>query len=294
MRYRIRTVAAAHYDDAAPFGRHLLRVKPRSDMGQVLHEAAIEIAPEPGEREDGVDFFGNSATWLTIERPHESFVVRTSAQVSVPFAPETPADATPRCDVLRAEALTHASLDPLAPAHFLFASRIVRASDAITAFAAPSFADDAPILSAALHFMWRIHNEFAYDSDATDVDTRPEAAFAARRGVCQDFAHVMIAGMRGLGLPAAYVSGFLRTLPPPGRPRLEGADATHAWVAVWCGGEAGWVGLDPTNDMRAGADHVVIAIGRDYADVAPESGIVLTYGPQRLDVAVDVAPSADG
>lgn len=291
MRYRIRTVNAAHYDDGAPYGRHLLRVQPRADMGQVLHDASLEIAPTPSERHDGLDYFGNSATWLSVETQHESFVVRTSAHVTVPFAVETPADATPRCDVVRAAAMAHGSLDPLAPAHYLFTSRIVRLSDEITAFAAPSFADGAPILSAALHFMWRIHNEFAYDADATDVDTRPEVAFAARRGVCQDFAHVMIAGMRGLGLPAAYVSGFLRTLPPPGQPRLEGADATHAWVAVWCGADVGWVGLDPTNNMRAGEDHVIIAIGRDYADVAPQSGVVLTHGSQRLDVAVDVAPS---
>src|SRR5690606_19834797 len=124
----------------------------------------------------------------------------------------------------------------------------------------------------------------------TDAATLPDAAFAARSGVCQDFAHVMIAGLRGLGLAAAYVSGCLRTVPPEGQPRRIGADATHAWVSVWCGVEAGWAGLDPTTDVPAGDDHVVLAIGRDYADVPPLDGIVVVSGQQSVEVSVDMRP----
>jgi transglutaminase-like putative cysteine protease len=141
--------------------------------------------------------------------------------------------------------------------------------------------------------MSRIHSDFVYDSEATDVSTPAAEAFRVRRGVCQDFAHIMISGLRGLGLPAAYVSGYLRTLPPPGGVRLEGADATHAWVSVWCGEENGWIAFDPTNAIVVKNDHIVLAIGRDYSDVAPIDGIILAPGKQTLKVGVDVIPESE-
>ncbi|MET0677785.1 MAG: transglutaminase family protein, partial [Bradyrhizobium sp.] len=122
----------------------------------------------------------------------------------------------------------------------------------------------------------------------TDVETPLSQAFVSRRGVCQDFAHIMISGLRGIGLPAAYVSGYLRTIPPPGQPRLQGADATHAWVAVWCGGAIGWIGFDPTNDLIVANDHIVLAMGRDFSDVSPVDGIIVGSRKQKLNVAVDV------
>jgi transglutaminase-like putative cysteine protease len=136
----------------------------------------------------------------------------------------------------------------------------------------------------------RIHADFRYDPGATEVSTPVAQAFEARHGVCQDFSQIMIVGLRGLGLPASYVSGYLRTIPPPGQPRLEGADATHAWIAVWCGSALGWIGFDPTNAMLAGDDHLVLAVGRDYADVAPIDGVILASGGQTLKVEVDVIP----
>ena len=138
--------------------------------------------------------------------------------------------------------------------------------------------------------MRRINRDFVYDSKATEISTPLLDVFRKRRGVCQDFAHIMIAGLRGLGLPAAYVSGYLRTTPPPGRSRLQGADATHAWVSVWCGDEIGWMGFDPTNDLVIGNDHVVLAVGRDYTDVSPVDGIIVGSRKQKLAVAVDVIP----
>ena len=147
---------------------------------------------------------------------------------------------------------------------------------------------DFPVLEGAADFMRRIQADFVYDTKATQVATPLDQAFTRKSGVCQDFAHIMIAGLRGLGLPAAYVSGYLRTIPAPGQTRLEGADSTHAWVSLWCGPEFGWLDLDPTNAMMVEDDHIVIAIGRDYADVSPVDGVLLGAGKQKLDVSVDV------
>ncbi|MBX9876397.1 MAG: transglutaminase family protein, partial [Beijerinckiaceae bacterium] len=157
-------------------------------------------------------------------------------------------------------------------------------------YARASFPALRPVLEAATELMGRIRADFTYDPEATEVSTPLEEAFRQRHGVCQDFAHVMIAGLRGLGLPAAYVSGYIRTVPPPGEKRLEGADASHAWVMLWCGPETGWIGLDPTNDLIVADDHIVTAFGRDYADVSPLDGVVIGPGSQKIGVAVDVIP----
>src|SRR5690606_39171507 len=162
----------------------------------------------------------------------------------------------------------------------------------ITAYARQSFTPGRPIVEAAAELMTRMRDEFVYDPEATTVSTPAVEAFEARHGVCQDFAHIMIAGLRGLGLPAAYVSGYLRTIPPPRQPRLAGADATHAWVDLWCG-ERGWIGFDPTNAVFAENDHIVLAIGRDYSDVAPIDGVILAPGVQTLKVEVDVIPDGE-
>jgi transglutaminase-like putative cysteine protease len=155
---------------------------------------------------------------------------------------------------------------------------------------AESFPAGRPVLEGGLELTHRIKAEFRYDPTATDAATPTAEAFALRRGVCQDFAHVMIAGLRALGLPAAYVSGYLRTVPPPGRKRPAGADASHAWVSLWCGEAAGWQGLDPTNGIPAGLDHVSLAFGRDFADVSPVDGVIVASGGHTLSVSVDVIP----
>jgi transglutaminase-like putative cysteine protease len=161
---------------------------------------------------------------------------------------------------------------------------------AITEYARASFGAGRPVVEAAAELMRRVRTDFTYDPEATDAYTPPRVAFEKRHGVCQDFANVMICGLRGLGLPAAYVAGYLRTVPPPGRPRLEGADATHAWVRLWCGEDLGWIGFDPTNAIYAENDHITLTVGRDAADVAPIEGILLTSGDQTLKVEVDVVP----
>ena len=182
------------------------------------------------------------------------------------------------------------SLDADCPAIALYPSRRVALFDEATAYAKQSFGPHRPIFDATSELARRIRSDFTYDPEATEVNTPAAEAFDRRRGVCQDFAHIMIAALRGLGLPALYVSGYIRTVPPPGKARLAGADASHAWVSVWCGQEFGWLGLDPTNAIPVGDDHIVIAVGRDYSDVAPVEGVILSSGGQKLDVAVDVIP----
>jgi transglutaminase-like putative cysteine protease len=170
----------------------------------------------------------------------------------------------------------------------VFASSLVPVLGPVTAYAAVSFAPGKGIVVGAVDLMHRIRNDFKYDPKATVISTPLKEVFEKRHGVCQDFAHVMIAGLRGLGLPAAYVSGYLRTIPPPGKPRLQGADATHAWVSVWCGAEIGWIGFDPTNDLLVENDHIILAVGRDFSDVSPVDGIIVGSRKQKLAVAVDV------
>lgn len=290
MIYEIRHVTAYAYASAVPFARHVLRLLPVDRPGIAVEAATLQIDPPPTERRDELDFFGNATTQIALDGPHEGLVLTMTSRLAV-AAPQLPdPEATPQFERARSMALAEAELGPTAPAHFLFPSRLVGVPSAIREYAAQSFRGNRPVLAGALDLMRRIHADFVYEPGVTDARTLPLMAFEMRRGVCQDFAHVMIAGLRGLGLPAAYVSGYLRTEPPPGRPRLEGADATHAWVAVWCGAAAGWVGLDPTNGIVSGEDHIVLAVGRDFADVSPLDGVIVASGAHTLDVAVDVVP----
>lgn len=290
MLYDIRQITHYRYALPVPFARQALRLLPVDRPGQRVIASDLAIRPGPTERDDGFDFFGNRITTVAFSFPHEELRLETRARVLVETPPLPDPEATPTVETIRNEALAEPDLSARSPVQFLFPSRLVGIDAEIGDYVASSLADDRPIFDGVFDLTRRIKADFRYDSEATDVTTLPATAFRQRAGVCQDFAHIMIAGLRTLGLPAAYVSGFLRTEPPPGRPRLEGADATHAWVAVWCGREAGWVGLDPTNGVAAERDHVVLAIGRDYADAAPVDGVIITSGDHSLDVAVDVVP----
>lgn len=290
MIYEVRHVTTYGYSRVVPFARCILRLVPRSDAGQRVESSELVISPRPAERGDGLCFFGNHMTTMTVTTPHRELRVEMRARITV----ERPAPPHPGLtrgwEQVAALALASASLDPSSPAHHLYPSRLVPQVSAVIAYARESFPAGRPVLEAACELMGRIRRDFTYDPDATEVSTPLAEAFAARHGVCQDFAHIMIAGLRGLGLPAAYVSGYIRTIPPPGQKRLEGADASHAWVTVWCGPEIGWIGLDPTNDLVVADDHIVTAIGRDYADVSPLDGVLVGPGSQKIDVAVDVVP----
>ncbi|GLR86747.1 transglutaminase [Bradyrhizobium iriomotense] len=223
-----------------------------------------------------------------IEAPHRNLRIDSRSRVSVSRTPPARDAFSPPWESIRDIAFEATSLGPSSPVGYVFASPLVPVLRPVSAYAAMSFAPGAGILAGAVDLMHRIRSEFRYDPKATVISTPLNEVFDKRHGVCQDFAHVMIAGLRGLGLPAAYVSGYLRTIPPPGQPRLQGADATHAWVSLWCGPELGWVGLDPTNDLLVANDHIVLAMGRDFSDVSPVDGIIVGSPKQKLGVAVDV------
>jgi transglutaminase-like putative cysteine protease len=290
MIYDVRQTSTYLYETAVTRARHVLRLLPVARPGQHVTAAMLDIAPVPVSRREAADFFRNWTTVTEIEEPHETLTVKLAARVAVAPAAPIEAGASPPWESVRAEAYASADVGPDSPVHCVHPSRLVALDPAIRDYARLSFPPGRPVFAGALELMRRIKDDFIYEPGATTVTTTPAAAFALRRGVCQDFAHVMIAGLRGIGLPAGYVSGFLRTVPRPGAMRLEGADAMHAWVMAWCGAAIGWRGLDPTNALIAGEDHVVLAVGRDYADVAPIDGVVLASGRQQLTTAVDVIP----
>ena len=290
MRYAIRHVTTYGYRQAVPFARCMLRMFPREEPGQRVEATDLVVSPLPSERQEGVCFFGNRTAMVAIDQPHRALTVTVTSTVEVEHAALAAFDLSPRWETVRAEAADSAGIDAQSPVQQLYPSRLIPLDAGARAYAATSFPAGCTIMDGARDLTARIKRDFIYDPEATVVSTPLSEALANRRGVCQDFAHIMIAGLRSIGLPAGYVSGYLRTIPPPGKKRLVGADATHAWVSVWCGDGIGWVGFDPTNDMLAGNDHIVVARGRDYADVSPIDGVIIGPGKQSLDVKVDVAP----
>lgn len=288
MLYDVRLELHYDYEASVHGDRHLVRVTPVSIPNvQRVIASSLSFDPRPQQETTFTDYFGNLVTTIAFTGHHDHLDVRLSARVQVEDM-HNPADFSPTLDNLVAELKGLWSVAPNSPQHFLAASPRVPLDAAITAYARESVDGTQSVYAAARHFCSRINADFSYDKDATKVDTGPIEAFALKRGVCQDFAHLMISGLRGLGIPAGYVSGFLRTIPPEGKPRLEGSDAMHAWVRVWCGQHTGWVEFDPTNDMLAGADHITIGHGRDYADISPIVGVLRTSGEHTAKQAVDV------
>jgi transglutaminase-like putative cysteine protease len=291
MIYDVRQTTTYAYASPAAYAQHILRLVPIARERQRVTAAALDIDPAPVRRREGRDFFENRTTTIEIDAPHNTLIVKLAARITVEPVAAADFDATPPWESVREMTIASHDLGPHSPVHFIYPSRLISLDPEIRDYVGESFPAGRPILAGAVDVMKRIKADFTYELGATTVTTAPSMSFALRRGVCQDFAHIMISGLRGLGLPAAYVSGYLRTVPRSGAARLEGADAMHAWVMVWCG-DAGWWGLDPTNALIASDDHVVLAIGRDYADAAPIGGVMLGSGAQRLNTAVDVIPVA--
>lgn len=289
MIYEITQTTTFSYAQPVTNAHHALRMTPLNGFRQEVLDFHLSIDPKPLAQESLKDFYGNTLTLIEYSTPHQEMSVTASARVRVE-RDGVLSELAPEWRDVRDQVHLSTAHQGLAPSHFTFFSRRVNYNDSITSYAAESFSDSRSIVEATGDLTMRIHNDFDYVPGATDVSTPPSTAFADRRGVCQDFAHIMISGLRGLGLPAAYVSGYLRTVPPEGEARLAGSDATHAWVAVWCGPELGWRGFDPTNAIFAGSDHVILAMGRDYADVSPIDGVFVGSGDHYLSVAVDVVP----
>lgn len=292
MIYDIRHLTRYVYEFPVSAATLSLRLTPRSDIGQRCLDHALVIEPQPKSLRVEQDFFGNAVTTAIIETGLNALKIEARARVDIARPKIAATGASPDWKAVAAAALDQAALGADAPVHFMFASPRISLPPEVAAYAAQSFPPGRTIAEGARDLAKRIRTDFAYSPQVTDVSTPLAEAFAQRRGVCQDFAHIMISGLRGLGLPAAYVSGYIRTIPPPGKPRLEGADATHAWVSVWCGEEIGWLGIDPTNAVDAGNDHIVLAIGRDFSDVSPIYGVFVGSGAQDLEVGVDVLPVA--
>ena len=290
MRYHIRHETRFTYATPVRFARCNLRLKPILWSGQTLIDHGLSVEPNGELTLARADASLANVTRLVIPDAVTRLNIVSTATVDVarPIPMSAPDDMT----IAEVAHFARESRDVSAsgPTNYLFASPMVELSPEIADWCAEDLAPDRSIMDAAITLALRIQREFEYDPDATHTATRPAEAFAHRHGVCQDFAQVMIAGLRAHGIPAAYASGYLRTLPPPGGARLVGADATHAWVLVWCGPMRGWEGVDPTNGIWMAGDHIVIAIGRDYSEIAPIDGVFLGTGAQTMTVSVDVAP----
>ncbi|MGV6848022.1 MAG: transglutaminase family protein [Marinibacterium sp.] len=277
------------YDYTPPAGtlRTLLRILPAPGPGQRLISGAVSVDPAPDYRADGHDFFGNATSEIAFDRSLDAVVFTFAGRVER-MHDDDALDLSCPLDALPAEVAEIRSLAPESPQHFLGRSPRIGHTPDIAAFARDHVDPGQSALQAVECLARALHAEIAFDADATHAETTPQEAFRARRGVCQDISQIMIAGLRALGVPAGYVSGFLRTIPPEGQARLEGADAMHAWVRAWCGGEMGWVDIDPTNNIRAGEDHVTVAVGRDYSDATPVRGALRSSGAQQASHSVDV------
>lgn len=292
MRYHVLHKTLYEYEHTATLSQQLLHMAPRDFQYQTSLYHHLHVTPLANELTQSLDYFGNTTHYLSMFAPHDALTVESEAKVELMARPawgglqhSTPwdlvSDNLKRQTVLNADAM-----------RYLFESPNIRFSEALAAYASISFVPGRPLLDAALDLTQRIYREFEFDSEATDIATPLSEVLAGRRGVCQDFAHLMIGCLRSLGLACRYMSGYILTTPPPGRERLIGADASHAWASVFCP-NYGWVDFDPTNNCLVQNEHITVAWGRDFSDVSPMHGMVLGGGEQALDVSVTVTPLFD-
>jgi len=292
-RYHVRHETIYHYGGNVAHSHQLLHLTPRASERQVCHAHSLTLAPNPSARRDDLDAFGNTVTRLEYDRPHDRLEVLAEIKVEVRVPEPLAAQSSQAWELVR-QSLNYpanqVTPDCLDASRFRMESTHVRIKQIFTEYAAECFPAQCPILLGAEALMHKMYRDFRYAPGTTDTKTSIVEAFTARRGVCQDFAHIMIACLRARGLAARYVSGYLRTLPPGQTDaRLLGGDASHAWVSVFCP-PLGWIDLDPTNDVRVGGDHITIAWGRDFGDVSPLRGVIVGGGRHRLSVRVWVQP----
>ncbi len=296
-------VLAVEHETAFEYGArvdvayHLAHLCPRQSEWQQLERHHLQIEPQPSSTSEASDVYGNGSSYFAFYVPHEQLTVRAQSTVRIVdrFAAAgvvlAPGD-SPAWETVRTSMRYSARAPLSAAAEFCYPSPFIPLLAELAAYAREVFCAERPLFAAAIDLMHRVHGEFKYESGSTEVTTPVLTVFKQRRGVCQDFAHVLIGCLRALGLPARYVSGYLLTTPPPGQPRLLGADASHAWVQVWSP-QFGWLDLDPTNDTIPSVAHVMLALGRDYGDVMPLRGVIRGGGEHTLKVAVSVLPVAN-
>jgi transglutaminase-like putative cysteine protease len=290
MILSVEHVTTYEYASRVELAAHLLHLRPRELPWQRVLDFALLAHPAPDRERWRTDHFGNPTAWLFLDRAHGALEVTTRAVVDVTARPPVKHAETAAWEHIAAAARRPEAARQVA--EFIFGSAMAPIEPAARDYAAASFPPGRPILAALLDLMARISQDFRFDTSVTTVSTPVQRVLELRAGVCQDFAHVMIAGLRGLGLPARYVSGYVRTVPPPGQARLRGADQSHAWVQCWLGPVHGWIDLDPTNDIVVTDGHVWLGWGRDYADVSPIRGVLLGGGRHSLRVSVDIEPGA--
>lgn len=288
--YRIIHETAYRYSEPVALCQNQLRMRPRNQANLVCHSCEVEIDPPPASIHRHPDYYGNVVDSFAIESLHQALRVRVTSRVSIstPDA-ENLSRAPAWADLIAIVRRGDKPVDWKAR-EFVFASRRIALSAKFADYARAIMQPHTNIIDAVDALTKHIHSDFRYDTQATDVNTTTEDAFLMKAGVCQDFAHVQIACLRSLGLPTRYVSGYLRTYPPEGKPRLVGSDESHAWISVYAGSEIGWVDFDPTNAVRTGTDHIPMCLGRDYDDISPMRGIVMGGGKPILRVSVDVLP----
>jgi transglutaminase-like putative cysteine protease len=289
MIFEVSHKTTYHYTAPVAQANHLVHLAPRPHERQRVMHHCIDVSPAPASRNDFTDYFGNPASTVAIERSHSELMIHSKSVVEVNAPAAVDLAASMPWDKLVHDLAPPKRIAELDAAQFLMPSPNTAITKDLIDFAGPSFTAGRPVLECARDLTHRIFTEFAYDGAATDIATTTDELLKIRRGVCQDFAHLLIASMRAYGLPARYVSGYLLTHAPEGKERYIGADASHAWVSVWSPG-AGWVDFDPTNDLIPRDEHVTIAYGRDFQDVSPVTGVLLGGGAHEADVAVDVTP----
>jgi transglutaminase-like putative cysteine protease len=288
MQYEIRHSTAYDYGHDVSLSHHVAHLTPRDTPAQRCCKHVLESIPQPNTFTTHSDHFRNSTNFLTFEGSHRRLEIISVSQVEISPAVTIDPENTPSWETIRdlcGADKANASLDSI---EFVFGSPLAPRRADLADYARPAFPAQKPILAGALGLCARIHSDFKFDKLATTVMTTVQDFFKIRRGVCQDFAQLMVACLRSFGLPARYVSGYLETLPPPGKPKLVGSDASHAWASVWCGADHGWIDLDPTNNAIPSEHHITTAWGRDYADVAPLRGVLVGGGGHKMTVSVDV------
>jgi len=291
--YRVEHSTAYHYSEPASLSHQQLHVTPRPLEHQTILAHEVVIKPEPTQQRKIVDAFGNPVTEIAIEAAHDALDIVARTAVAVKARPVVAPDETPAWETVRQALAYRAGWHPepalLDATQFLFESPYARVKRDLRAYASDCFEPGRPILAAAAALMAKIHGEFKFDAAATNVTTPVMKFFEQKRGVCQDFTHLMISCLRSSGLAARYVSGYLLTRPAPGKPRRAGSDVSHAWVSVFVPG-GGWFDLDPTNHLIPALDHITIGWGRDFSDVTPLRGVINGGGEQTLEVKVTVHP----
>ncbi|CCA91665.1 MULTISPECIES: transglutaminase family protein [unclassified Novosphingobium] len=291
MRYSVSHITTLDYAAPVSLAQFNVRLRPAAWPGQAVGDFTLSVDPQPAQIVDSDGGYYINESRFTLRQPIRHLQIESRFTVekeSLPFF----VTGAPGPDLaeIRETAMKLPDLSPLGPASYIYASPIAAPERDIALWASGFLTETMPVMEAGRMLMDTIHQQFAYDAKATATDTPPIEAFNNRHGVCQDFSHIMIIAARAHGIPAAYVSGYLRTIPPPGQARLVGADAMHAWVNLWCGEDLGWVGFDPTNAMLADTDHIFIGMGRDYGDVAPLDGTFRGGAQQSMHFSVDVAP----